>query len=257
MKAAAKGVLASDRLCRPQAGTLVSIGDPEHEVSSEFLSHVDAQMRQRDYPCVAALRSFYRDEYLVGLYTSFGTTVSASDLRKDLVYFLSEVRRTDSEYLTMWAVFRDAEPTSEIEFENKMWSQLSSLTSIERRTEDWGPRATAAEMDPTSPSFSFRIEGESMFVVGLHPNSSRRGRAFPFTALVFNAFSQFERIERQGGYERMVATNRARDTRFAGAPNPMCLAYGEKWEAIQFSGRANEPSWTCPFSWIHEQEGNG
>ncbi len=48
----------------------------------------------------------------------------------------------------------------------------------------------------------------------------------------------------------MVKAIRTRDNKFDHSANPMAVAYGEKWESIQFSGRINLPSWQCPFQFL-------
>ncbi len=211
---------------------------------------IGAVLGQKSYPCIAALRSFHRNDYVMGVYGGFGTGRDWSDLRTDLVWFLEEQRRSGSPYSTMWAIYPNAPVEDEDDFEDSMWSELSHLTSAEARDSDW----RGATSDPTSRDFSFRIEGSALFVVGLHPRASRIARRFPWTAMIFNAFDQFERIEAEGAYERMVATNRKRDHALQGDANPMCVAHGDAWETIQFSGRANSPDWQCPFRFMAESE---
>ena len=230
-------------------------------------SQIEAMLTQKNYPCVAALRSFFRQDYLVGFYDEFGTGNDWQALRADLLYFLERVKTTRSPYLTMWAIFPDTASTDEATFERAMWNELSHLTSLESRASDWGDAGPARseaegeslpeEMDPSSRSFSLRLGGEALFVVGLHPNASRRGRRFPFTAFVINAFSQFEKLEETGTYGRMVALNRARDEAFHGDANPMSVKHGDAWEAIQFSGRTNDDAWKCPFHFLAQANKKG
>jgi FPC/CPF motif-containing protein YcgG len=40
---------------------------------------------------------------------------------------------------------------------------------------------------------------------------------------------------------------RRRDQALAGSVNPMLLDFGARSEAIQYSGRKIEGTWTCPF----------
>jgi len=89
-------------------------------------------------------------------------------------------------------------------------------------------------------------------VVGLHPRASRRARRFAAPALVFNLHDQFERLRADGRYETLRRTILARDLAFSGSLNPMLARFGEVSEARQYSGRAVEPGWSCPF---HRGEG--
>ena len=218
-----------------------------------MLGEIERTLSQKNYPCIAALRSFFRNEYVVGFYDGFGEGRDWRALRRDLSWFLREQRRSTSPYLTMWAIFPTADTMDEARFEEEMWSELSHLTSLERKESDWG-NAAPSEADPSSKDFSFRLDGEAVFVVGLHPLASRIGRRFPWTAMIFNAFDQFERLEQAGVYDRMVTANRKRDQALQGSPNPMSVQHGDAWETIQFSGRENPPEWKCPFRFLAESE---
>jgi FPC/CPF motif-containing protein YcgG len=217
-------------------------------------THTESAIRelisQKDYPCIAALRSFHADEYQVGLYGELGTGKTWRDLRRDLLYFLKLQKKSASIYLTFWAVFSTAD-VDETQFERAMWEELSYLTSTESKDVDWARREFS---NPDSKDFRFSLEGSEFFVVGLHPSSSRRGRKFPFPTLVFNVFEQFEELERVGQYGPMVTQNRIRDTRFQGSPNPMVIEHGDSWESIQFSGKANGPDWKCPFRFMSKEQ---
>jgi uncharacterized protein len=94
------------------------------------------------------------------------------------------------------------------------------------------------------------LGGHAFFVVGVHPQSSRLARRFPFTGIVFNVFDQFEQLEREGRYARTSALSRKRDRALQGSANPMVVAHGDKWEGIQFSGKSNPETWKCPFRFV-------
>ena len=101
--------------------------------------------------------------------------------------------------------------------------------------------------DPESAQFSYSFGGRALFVVGLHPASSRMSRRFGWPALVFNPRSQFERLRAAGKFERLRDAVRDRDVALQGTPNPNLADFGEMSEARQYSGRATEPEWRCPF----------
>ena len=205
---------------------------------------------KKNYPCIAAIRSYHDDDYQVGLYGRIGHADTWRELRRDLLFFLQEQKKSASIYLTFWAIFEPG-TLSEDDFERAMWAELSALTSEESKDQDWRDPAHA---DPSSKEFRFSLEGSEFFVVGLHPQSSRLGRRFSRPALVFNVFEQFEELERQGAYGPMVAQNRIRDTRFQGSVNPMVAEHGDEWEAIQFSGKVSGPEWKCPFRFVKSAE---
>ena len=216
----------------------------------DVLDEIARMVTQRNFPCVAAVQSFHRKEYLVGQYGGFGEGLSWRGLRADLENFLAQQKSTNSIYLTFWAVYPDAPDYGIDEFEQRLWRELSSLTSQELKSSDW----QSTQSDPAQPSFSFELFGEAFFVVGLFANSPRLARRFKYPALVFNVFRQFAQLQRDGTYQAMVDTNRRRDSIFQGDANPMVVAHGEKWESIQFSGRQNSSEWQCPFHFLKESE---
>ncbi len=227
-----------------QQGPIV---DQTLHLNSEIETQMKSLILQKNYPCVAALKSYHSDEYQVGIYEGFGKTTHWRELRNDLLYFLKEQQKTKSTYLTFWAIFPNSKISDEVGFESQLWQHLSLLTSEEQRTQDWGPGQVT---DPNDPSFCFSIASQPFFVVGLHPHSSRRARRFPYPAVLFNVMTQFETLEEQGLYDAMVASNRSRDLKFQGSVNPMALRFGDEWESIQFSGRENTSEWKCPFHFM-------
>ena len=64
----------------------------------------------------------------------------------------------------------------------------------------------------------------------------------------FNLHDQFEKLRADGRYDRMRETIMARDVALAGSPNPMLQRHGEGSAAAQYSGRAVNDGWRCPFS---------
>lgn len=215
-----------------------------HETIRSFIS-------QLDYPCVAAIRSVTRKDYMIGIYDQFGSGSHWQQLRVDLDAYLRKQRATQSRYLSFWAVFTPdpSIPDNEIQFEDKLWRELSLLSSEEDQPLDWGNYSS----DPSDPAFCVSLMGEKLFVVGLHPQSSRVARRFSYPALVFSAMSQFDQFEKDGNYTTLVNTIRRRELKFQGSINPMVLAHGDVWESIQYSGRDNPDSWKCPFQLLKRE----
>jgi FPC/CPF motif-containing protein YcgG len=221
--------------------------------TKDINNEIRSLILQENYPCVAAIQSVVRNEYVIGTYGQFGTGTHWHKLRADLLNFLELQSSTQSRYMSSWAVFTapNQSPDNEIDFEDKFWRELSLLSSEEERPVDWGKINSS---DPNDPSFCLCLNGEKLFVVGLHPQSSRFARRFSRPAMVFNAFSQFETFEKEGTYPAMVKTIRQNDLKFQGSINPMVLAHGDVWESIQYSGRENPDSWKCPFHFMKQKD---
>lgn len=219
---------------------------------SEIMDHFQIQaetevkslLAQRGYPCVAAVQSLHRNDFWLRTYTQFGKVHQRDSLREDLLQYLKKYKETRSQYFTFWTVFHDNDSYSEEEFEQFLWSELSALTSENSKETDQDPRFS---LNPDSKNFCFSLGGSALFVVGLHSQSSRLARRFPWPSLVFNVYEQFDQLASQKKYIPMVETIRRRDIEFQGDVNPMALLHNDNWESIQFSGKKNSEDWKCPF----------
>ncbi len=200
-----------------------------------FPSPVSAQKR----PGTPALISF-------GFYERLANDTSTKNLARDLEQFTRRnIQQTANQLATLIAVFRGPFDLDEREFEKLLWSQLQKLHDFDSQRFAWDPSVSS---DPIAPEFSFSFAGQAYYVIGMHGNSSREARRFPWPTLVFNPHEQFEKLRSDGNWERMKQTIRARDYQLQGSINPMLSDFGETSEARQYSGRAVEESWRAPLS---------
>jgi uncharacterized protein len=149
-----------------------------------------------------------------------------------------------TEYATFIAIFEKPRETDEREFEKLLWRQLRLLHQHDAAQFDWDP---AVNSDPADPHFSFSFGGQALYVIGMHANSSREARRFPWPMLVFNPHEQFERLRADGKWKHMQETIRERDLKLQGTVNPMLSDFGERSEARQYSGRVVDENWQAPF----------
>ena len=214
---------------------------------------------------MAARASFNSGSYRFGLYGPIGSAAATRDLAADLERFAlgdGEDGEDDgpaadaSDYASFIAVFDapgsagdggaeiPAGPSEdpELSFERRLWTQLQRLHEADSRA--WDP---ATSPDPAAKEFSFSFAGRSFYVIGMHPGASRPARRFPVPAVVFNLHAQFEALRESGRYEKMRDVIRDRDTKQAGSMNPMMADFGNRSEAVQYSGRHVEGAWKCPF----------
>lgn len=212
------------------------------EELKEFLS-------QKNYPCPAAVRSFFKNEYKIGVYEELGSGRSSRSIADDLAAFQEDVKTTQSPYLSFFAVFADDETLTEEEFEKNLWKEVSYLAADSRFSRDWDERFSS---NPADGNFCFSFNGEAFFIVGLFPGSSRKARRFKRPTLIFNSFNQFGLLKEKGLYDDMIKISRERDKAFDGSVNPMAEKHGEQWEAIQFSGKQNTSEWKCPFAHLKD-----
>jgi FPC/CPF motif-containing protein YcgG len=212
-----------------------------HAVHENFRAHIlDAE-----FPCVGAKAAINHDTYRFGLHAVMNTPAATAGLAYDLWEYVRERPTLETDYATYVASFAGPVVSDELEWEKLLWSQLQSLHDLDRIHHSWDPTVSN---DPADPGFSFSFAGTAFFVVGLHPGSSRRSRRFGWPTLVFNAHVQFERLRERNQFERLRETVRARDYELQGSLNPNLSNFGESSEARQYSGRAVEEVWRCPFS---------
>ena len=194
------------------------------------------------FPCLGAKAAFNDETYALSVYPELGSAESTAGLCRDLLQFRKHKRKVRDHYTTFVAVFRGPTGLDEAQFEKLLWRQLGQLHRAD--TFEWDPKVSA---DPSDPQFSFSFAGQAFYIVGMHPNSSRIARRFPWPTLVFNPHEQFERLRADGKWKRMQQSIRARDVALQGDINPMLSDFGEESEARQYSGRAVSKDWVAPF----------
>jgi|SRR5919107_1339692 FPC/CPF motif-containing protein YcgG len=197
------------------------------------------------FSCVGARAAVNGDTYRFGLYGEMGSPGATAGLAHDLFEYERERPGFGTNFATYVACFAGPPVRDEAEWERLLWSQLQALHDLDRGSHAWDASVSS---DPEDPRFSFSFAGTAFFVVGLHPASSRLARRFAWPALAFNAHEQFERLRERGQFERVRAAVRARERELQGSLNPNLSDYGERSEARQYSGRAVEGEWRCPFS---------
>ncbi len=198
------------------------------------------------FSCVGAKSAVHHDAYRLGVYAAMGSPDAAAGLARDLFRFLTEVNTgvISGDFATFVAVFREPLGVDESAFERAMWTHLRLLHRLDAKEFEWDPSVSS---DPRDPHFSFSFARRALFVVSLHPHSSRIARQFPWPAMVFNPHDQFERLREKGQWERMKQVIREKELALQGGINPTLTDFGELSEARQYSGRSVEPDWLPPF----------
>lgn len=212
----------------------------ETRVEAEFSAFV----ADESFPCLAGKGAVRRGAHAVHAYSALGSRAQLPSFARQLADFV-RLTPTDGAGLRAFvAVFPRFAPLDELVFEQRLWRQLQLLHKADEPGHGWDPSVSD---DPASATFSFSFRGRALFVVGLHPASSRISRRFRWPAVVFNPRAQFERLRAEGTFERLRDRVRERDVALQGSLNPNLADFGDRSEARQYSGRAVEPEWRCPF----------
>ena len=199
---------------------------------------------QDNYPCVGAQASVNSNNFCMGIFNSMLDYSSAEDLAFGLYEYVIRAKQKNTLFLSFIAVFKNDIFKSELEFEKSLWLLFSNLHNENKKHFNWNPEVSN---DPEDSDFSYSFGGEAFFAVGMHPESKRLARKFPFPAIAFNLHSQFEELKNKDRFRVMKKAIRNNELEFQGSINPMLSDFGEDSEAKQYSGRRVKESWKCPF----------
>lgn len=209
---------------------------------SASIAHFRDFIRDESHPCAMAKSVLAHDAVEFGTYRGrLGSAQSARMVCEDLYRSLAGLREG---YWSFAALFPEHGCAGEEEFERALWLQLQRMHDYDAPRHGWDRSVSA---DPADAQFSFSIGGRAWYVIGLHPQASRKARRLDMAALVFNPHAQFQDLRTRGRYAAIRDRIRERDRRLQGDINPMLADHGVTSEARQYSGRAVEAAWRCPF----------
>lgn len=217
----------------------------EHEsLAEQFLSFVD----EDSFPCVGAKAALARGEMFVHEFGMLNDAERDAELLDALEAFVAMMEVADKDPFKVHsfvAVFKGPFITSELQFENLLWTQLYNLHTLD--VSRGFSAASDISSNPESPQFSLSLADHPFFVIGLHPGASRLARTFRSPVLVFNSHRQFEALRADGRYPKMQKAIRKREIALQGSINPNLADFGSNSEARQYSGRKVDANWKCPF----------
>lgn len=215
--------------------------DTELRARNELLQAI----ADKAFPCLGAKSAMARG--MLGTLACGALDRSGDDARihGELLSWVKGYRRDPNGLRSLAVIFSSPTDLGERGFEAAMWKRLQALANMDHQR--GYPYDGSVSPDPNDPHFSLSFGGAAFFVIGLHPHASRPARRMPHPTLVFNLHDQFERLRREGRYERMRECILSRDVALTGSTNPMLARYGETSEARQYSGRKVGKDWRCPF----------
>lgn len=218
----------------------------DDDLAEMLFQHID----RPEFPCVGAKSAMARGNLEV--LTCHRLDSAWDDLRihDGLVGFAEAYLADPGLFRSFAVIFNGPTDLDEEAFETHMWARIQSLSDKDVwRGQEYD---SAVSSDPGDPHFSLSFGGAAFFVVGLHPGASRPARRFVRPTLIFNLHDQFEELRAANKYEGLREKILLRDEKLAGSPNPMLARHGEVSEARQYSGRAVDQEWRCPFNYRGE-----
>jgi len=214
----------------------------------DIIEEYKEYLANKDFPCVAARAALARQQVK---YFVAGHMACPKDdylILQFLYQFINGYQQSEELFHSAVILFKGPEQPNEALFDNLLWQRLQALADLDAREYPYDQRVAA---DPNAPDFSFSLKEEAMFVIGLHPGSSRPARQFRYPALVFNPHAQFEQMRENKGYAKMKNIVRKRDLAYSGSVNPMLTDYGTASEVYQYSGQQYDKQWACPLKINH------
>lgn len=225
----------------------------KHEAQDRLQAMLFDHVRAADFPCVGAKSALAKGTLEVLACDRIDSAWDDLRIHDGLLRWAQAYKDQPGLFRSFAVIFDGPTDLTESAFERALWSRVQSLSDKDVwRGQSYDPRVSP---DPDNPHFSLSFGGEAFFIVGLHPHSSRPARRFERPAMVFNLHDQFERLRAEGKYENMREKILVRDEALAGSRNPMLARHGDASEARQYSGRAVDEAWRCPFHYAGGEAG--
>lgn len=214
-----------------------------HPSGNEHIEDFQRFIQDQSFPCLGAKSALAHNQINFCIADDIRTPNSDAAIIEELQAFALSCTPEDV-FVSFVVIFSSSLPMSEAEFERFLWERLQAIHDKDLVHYEWDAQVRA---NPDSVDFSMSVGGKAFYVVGLHPNASRPARQFSKPALVFNLHNQFELLRDKGSYEHLREAILARDVKLCGTQNPMLAQHGQSSEARQYSGRAVDTKWKCPF----------
>lgn len=218
------------------------------EEKAEILQEYFDFLKNSQFPCIAAKAALARQQAECMIAGHMACPGNDEQILEFLYCFVESYRSSKEFYHSAAVIFSQPQFCNEETFDSTMWLRLQALSDLDAKYHSYNKGVNA---DPTSPQFSFSINEEAFYIIGLHPLSSRQARRFKYPALVFNPHHQFEELRQTRKYEAMKQAVRKRDIALSGSVNPMLEDFGNASEVFQYSGRVYDESWQCPLKINH------
>jgi uncharacterized protein len=213
----------------------------EELIAKEYREFLD----EKGFPCVGAKAALSRNHIQCIVLTHMACPAQDAEALQFIYKFVDRYRSSKEMYHSAAVIFKAPMCISEDDFDQLLWQRLHSLSSLDKINFQ---HDTRVDSDPTSARYSFSLNGEAFFIVGLHAASSRKARQFKYPALIFNPHAEFEKLRAADRFIKMREVVRKRDLAYSGSVNPMLNDFSTASEVYQYSGKQYTSDWICPLS---------
>jgi FPC/CPF motif-containing protein YcgG len=219
---------------------------------------VKEQFRQyimsKNFPCLSAKIAFRRNTFCFGFYDILASKHTTKLLWHHLIDFINRQSffwANNDIFTTYVACFRTPKDVNEVVFETLLWKQLQLIHAED--VENGMKWAENYSDNPTDPNFGFSVGGRAFFIVGLHPNSSRKARQFSTPVITFNSLDQFTNLRQLKMFTNIQQVVRNADLRQNKSINPNLILNDNNSDAFEYSGKLIQSGWTPDFKSLHQK----
>jgi FPC/CPF motif-containing protein YcgG len=223
--------------------------DEQLIVKEQFREHIMSKY----FPCLNAKIAFQRNTFGFGFYDILASKHTTKLLWHHLIDFInrqSDFWANNQIFTTYVACFRTPRDIDEIVFERLLWKQLQLIHNEDVQNGiKWAENYSD---NPTDSNFGFSVGGRAFFIVGLHPNSSRRGRRFLTPTIIFNSLDQFTNLRQLKMFNEIQKIIRNNDLLQNKSINPNLIINHNKSDAFEYSGKLIQSDWIPDFKSLHQ-----
>jgi FPC/CPF motif-containing protein YcgG len=223
--------------------------DEECAMKEQFREHIMSKY----FPCLNAKIAFRRNTFCFGFYDILASKDTTKLLWNHLIDFVnrqSDFWSNNEIFTTYVACFQTPRDIDEIVFERLLWKQLQLIHDEDvQNGMKWAQNYSD---NPTDPNFGFSVGGRAFFIVGLHPNSSRKARRFQTPTITFNSLDQFANLRQLKMFNEVKQVTRNNDLLQNKSINPNLIINHQKSDAFEYSGKLIHEDWIPNFKSLHQ-----
>lgn len=150
------------------------------------------------HPCIVAQILAKQKNIEFDIFSKMESSLTAQKLLNNIGEFIENNDFEDGNFKSYVAVFPDEDFKSEESFENALWQLLSFVNLYDK--EPWDPSVSKNREDC---NFSFSINGNAFYIVGLHAQSPITARQTRYPILVFNLHRQLKKLRKPQLYKKL------------------------------------------------------
>ena len=145
-------------------------------IIEDYLGHIG----NKAFPCIAAKTALAKEQIRCMVAEHLACPKDDGAIVQFLYDFVDDYRRSENFYNSAVVLFKGPEECDEEMFDKLLWQRLQAISDLDAVNYKYDPRVDG---DPASSKFSFSLKEEAVYIIGLHPLSSRKGPAISLSGV--------------------------------------------------------------------------